>query len=31
LFTLTCLCRSQWFSGSMPGCGVRGRGQLCLS
>jgi len=31
LFTPTCLCRSQWFSGGMTDCGVRGRGQLCLS
>ena len=31
LFAPMCLCRSQWFSGSMPDCGVRGRGQLCLS
>ena len=31
LFTPTCLGRSQWFSDGMIGCGVRGRGQLCLS
>ena len=31
LFTPTCLCRSQWFSGGMTDPGVRGRGQLCLS
>ena len=31
LFTPTCLSRSQWFSDGMIDCGVRGRGQLCLS
>ena len=32
LFTPTCLCRSQWFNDDgMTDCGVRGRGQLCLS
>ena len=31
LFKLTCLSRSQWFSDGMIDCGVRGRGQLCLS
>jgi len=31
LFTPTCLSRSQWFSSGMTDCGVRGRGQLCLS
>jgi len=31
LFIPTCLGRSQWFSDGMIDCGVRGRGQLCLS
>ena len=31
LFTPMCLCGSLLSSGSMPGCGVRGHGQLCLS
>jgi len=31
LFTPTCLCRSQWSSGSVPGNGVRGCMPLCLS
>jgi len=31
LFTPTCLSRSLWFSDGMIDCGVRGRGQLCLS
>jgi len=31
LFTPTCLSRSRWFSDGMIDCGVRGRGQLCLS
>ena len=31
LFTLICLCRSQWLSGSMAGSSVTGHGQLCLS
>ena len=31
LFTPTCLGRLQWFSDGMIDCGVRGRGQLCLS
>ena len=31
LFAPTCLSRSQWFSDGMIDCGVRGRGQLCLS
>jgi len=31
LFTPTSLCRSQWSSGGMIDCGVRGRGKLCLS
>ena len=31
LLTPACLSRSQWFSDGMIDCGVRGRGQLCLS
>ena len=31
MFTPTCLSRSQWFSDGVIDCGVRGRGQLCLS
>ena len=31
LFTPMRLSRSQWFSDGMIDCGVRGRGQLCLS
>ena len=31
LLSPTCLGRSQWFSDGMIDCGVRGRGQLCLS
>ena len=31
LFTPMCLSRSQWFGDGMTDCGVRGRGELCLS
>ena len=31
LFTPVCLYRSQWSSGSMHGCGVKGHGQLFIT